>query len=94
MKLEKLLDKIDYTLVKGNIEVLVKDIAYDSRNVLDDYAFIALIGNNVDGHEYIDNAIDKIDKEYELVSIVPIIFSLDDEKLTKNIKHLEYLKLF
>ena len=58
MKLEKLLDKIDYTLVKGNIEVLVKDIAYDSRNVLDDYAFIALIGNNVDGHEYIDNAID------------------------------------
>ena len=58
MKLEKLLNKIDYTLVKGNIEVLVKDIAYDSRNVLDDYAFIALIGSNVDGHDYINNAID------------------------------------
>ena len=54
MKLEKLLEKIEYTLVKGNIDVLVKDIAYDSRKVLDDYAFVAVIGNNVDGHDYIE----------------------------------------
>jgi len=58
MKLEKLLEKIEYTLVKGNIDVLVKDIAYDSRKVLDDYAFVAIIGNNVDGHDYIENALD------------------------------------
>ena len=58
MKLEKLLDKIDYTLVSGSIDVLVKDIAYDSRKVLDDYAFVALLGSNVDGHDYIDQVID------------------------------------
>ena len=40
MKLEKLLDKIDYTLLKGNMDIEVKDIAYDSRNVDEGYAFI------------------------------------------------------
>ena len=35
MKLEKLLEKIEYTLVKGSLDVMVKDIAYDSRKVLD-----------------------------------------------------------
>ena len=59
MKLEKLLDKIDYTLLKGNMDIEVKDIAYDSRNVDEGYAFIAIVGNNVDGHDYIDSAIDK-----------------------------------
>ena len=84
MKLEKLLDKIDYTLVKGNCDLLVKDIAYDSRNVLDDYAFIALIGNNVDGHEYIDNAIDNgakviiVSKDIGVVEEDVTIIKVDD----------------
>ena len=29
MKLKKLLDKIDYTILNGNDEVEIKDIAYD-----------------------------------------------------------------
>jgi UDP-N-acetylmuramoyl-L-alanyl-D-glutamate--2,6-diaminopimelate ligase len=59
MKLRQLLKKIDYTLIKGNVEIDVCDIAYDSRNVCNNYLFIALIGNNVDGHDYIDMAIEK-----------------------------------
>lgn len=58
MKLEKLLDKIEYTLVKGSLEVEIKDIAYDSRMVEDNYVFISIVGSNVDGHDYIDNAIE------------------------------------
>lgn len=57
MELEKLLDKIEYKILKGNLDVVVSDIAYDSRNVLDDYAFVAIKGSNVDGHDYIDKAI-------------------------------------
>ena len=59
MKLKKLLNKIDYKLIKGNDDVEISDIAYDSRNVSDGYAFICIVGNNVDGHDYIDSAIKK-----------------------------------
>lgn len=78
MKLEKLLNKIDYTLLQGNIELNIKDLAYDSRNVLDDYAFIALNGNNVDGHDYINDAINNGAK----VIIVNKDITLDNKDIT------------
>ena len=84
MKLEKLLDKIEYTLVKGNLDVLVKDIAYDSRKVLDDYAFVAIIGNNVDGHDYVENALDSgakvliVSKDIGVVDSDITIVKVDD----------------
>ena len=59
MKLKKILEKIDYKLLKGSEEVEVCDLAYDSRNVSDGYVLVSIVGNNVDGHDYIDNAIEK-----------------------------------
>ena len=58
MKLEKLLEKIEYTLLKGSLDVDIRDIAYDSRKVEDNYVFVSIVGSNVDGHNYIDNAIE------------------------------------
>ena len=58
MKLNKLLEKIEYTLVKGNEEVEIKDLAYDSRNISEGYVFVSIVGNNVDGHDYINSAIE------------------------------------
>lgn len=78
MKLEKLLNKIDYTLLQGNIELNIKDLAYDSRNVSNGYAFIALNGNNVDGHDYINDAINKGAK----VIIVNKDITLDNKDIT------------
>ena len=57
MKLENLFDKIPYTLVKGNMDIEIKDIAYDSRNVKNDYLFVAISGSENDGHLYINDAI-------------------------------------
>ena len=57
MKLKKVLERVDYKLLKGNIEVEVCDLAYDSRKVMDGYIFVCLVGNDLDGHDYIDNAI-------------------------------------
>ena len=43
MKLEKLLEKIDYTLIKGSLDVNVKDIAYDSRKVKNSDVLLILL---------------------------------------------------
>ena len=57
MKLSELFKNIKYTLVKGDLDTEIKDIAYDSRNVKKDMMFVAIVGANVDGHDYIDIAI-------------------------------------
>ena len=58
MKLNKILEKVDYTKICGNEEVEISDLAYDSREVSDGYLYVAIVGNNVDGHDYIASAID------------------------------------
>lgn len=59
MKLEKLLINIDYELIKGSIDCEISDIIYDSRKVIKNCVFVALVGYNVDGHKYIEDAIAK-----------------------------------
>lgn len=59
MKLKEVLKNCEYELVSGNLDIDVKDIAYDSRNVDIGYMFVALSGFMVDGHEYIENAVSK-----------------------------------
>ena len=58
MKLREFLKDVKYELIQGDIELELKDIAYDSRNVDKDKAFVALKGFRVDGHDYIDKAIE------------------------------------
>lgn len=58
MLLKKILEDVDYKLIQGNINKDIKDICYDSRLATKDKAFVALCGFIVDGHDYIDKAID------------------------------------
>ena len=58
MKLRDLVKDVDYELVQGDLEYEVKDISYDSRRCDKDTIFVALKGFRVDGHDYIDKAID------------------------------------
>ena len=57
MTLLELCRDVEYELVKGNINIDILDITYDSRKANDSTAFVALSGFRVDGHDYIDNAI-------------------------------------
>ena len=59
MKLKKLLNSINYKLVQGNENIEIKDISYDSKIIKKNYAFICLIGKDKDGHEHINEAIEK-----------------------------------
>lgn len=57
MQLKKILKNIDYKLIQGNTNIDIKDISYNSKEIEKGYAFVALIGIDKDGHQYIDDAI-------------------------------------
>lgn len=57
MNVSKLLEGINYKIIKGVIDIEVKGISYDSRNINKDYMFVAMKGTQSDGHDYIKQSI-------------------------------------
>lgn len=58
MKLQDLLKNIDVIEIKGESNTVVTGVYTDSRKAVSGSAFIALKGVQVDGHQYINNALD------------------------------------
>ena len=93
MKLEKILNNIDYKLIKGSLDTEVAGLYYDSRKVTDGSAFICLSGTQVDGHDYIKSAIEKgattiiIEKDVEVSEDVTVV------KLPNTRKNLSLLAI-
>lgn len=58
MLLSKLLKNISYTIIKGNTDVEISDVIYDSRKVTEGTVFVALKGYNVDSHKFIPQAVE------------------------------------
>ena len=87
MTLKNLLNKIDYTLIKGNLDIEISDLIYDSRKVTAGTAFVCLVGYNTDGHQYIESAIEKgasaivVSKDVEIDSDVTVVRLMTQEKL-------------
>lgn len=59
MKLQDLLKKVDIVTIKGDEAKEVKMICTDSRNVGRGALFIAIRGVQVDGHNYVESAIEQ-----------------------------------
>ncbi len=57
MKLSEILSGINDLKAKGSIDLDIKSIACDSRKVTNDTLFVAITGYDVDGHDYIEEAI-------------------------------------
>lgn len=57
MKLEQLLQGVEYTLVQGDLSTEVRDIVYDSRKVAIDTAFICIVGTTRDSHDYAQDVV-------------------------------------
>lgn len=57
MKLQDLLKHVDVVDIKGEDNIDVTGIFTDSRKSIEGSAFIALAGVQVDGHQYVDNAL-------------------------------------
>ena len=91
MKLKEILSGIDYELVKGNIDTEVNNIYYDSRKVEKGSLFYAMEGSSVDGHDYIDSAIEKgasvivISKDVDIDSDVTVIKIKDSRRMLSKV---------
>lgn len=58
MKLEKLLSRINYTVVQGSLDIDITDVIYDSRKVIPGCVFVCLVGSAVDSHKFAQSAVD------------------------------------
>ena len=87
MKLKKLLYKIDYQLLQGNDMVDVSNLSYEFNKKLDNFVFVAIVGNNIDGHDYIDDAINNgarvviVSKKIDISNDITIIKVDDTNKI-------------
>ncbi len=57
MKLDELLRNVPCTAIKGPTDLPVAGIAYDSRQVRQDYLFVAIPGGQRDGMDFADEAV-------------------------------------
>lgn len=57
MFLRELLEAVEVRAAAGDPAMLIKGIAYDSRQVKPGFLFVAIEGFKTDGHEYIDDAV-------------------------------------
>lgn len=71
MDLAKIINGLEIEYIKGEKDLEINEIRYDSRNVEKGDLFICIQGFKTDGHKYIDDVIDKeanvvvIDKELD-----------------------------
>ena len=56
-KLNEILYRVPIEGVSGSTGGLVTDITLDSRNVIKNGMFVAINGHDIDGHNYIDEAL-------------------------------------
>jgi len=59
ISLQDILYKVRLLAVEGNMEAEVKDIQIDSRKVTTGSVFVAIRGVQVDGHHFINKAIEQ-----------------------------------
>lgn len=59
MKLNRLVAELDIEFVRGNLDLKINNISYDSRKSEPNSLFICIEGFKTDGHKYIDEAVRK-----------------------------------
>lgn len=58
MHLTEVIKELDYIEIKGSLDKEIQGIAYDSREVKEGYVFVAICGFTVDGHNYVNMALE------------------------------------
>lgn len=59
MKLEGLLQNVEYTVLQGDINKNIRWLSHDSREIVSDSIFVCINGYEEDGHSFIPIAIEK-----------------------------------
>ena len=82
MELKKILAGLEGLKVKGSLDIDVKNIRNNSKNVGPDDMFVAVKGFDVDGHEHIEEAMNNGAK------VIMAQEDIIDKKIIKEIKKL------
>lgn len=59
MLLTELLKDIEFEVLQGDVNTKITDLVYDSRKIIEKSVFVCLVGANVDGHTFINQAVEK-----------------------------------
>lgn len=59
MILFDILKDIEYEVLQGDINCEISDLVYDSRKITEKSVFVCLVGANVDGHTFVNQAVEK-----------------------------------
>lgn len=97
LSLEKILNYSSAELIKGPKNKKITNIVIDSRKVKENYLFIAIIGENQDGHQYIAEAVENgasaviVDRQIETEQFLNSELSiLKVENTTKALQNIAY----
>lgn len=78
MKLEQLLEGLEYELIKGSLDAQINDIQNDSRKIGEGSLFFCITGAVFDGHAYAEDVAKKgasvlvVEKDVDLPSDIPV----------------------
>jgi UDP-N-acetylmuramoyl-L-alanyl-D-glutamate--2,6-diaminopimelate ligase len=59
MELKALMENLSPVTVEGSLDRQISGVAYDSRRVTPGMIFVAIPGGNVDGHDFVNSAIER-----------------------------------
>lgn len=76
MFLNEILNGVDYTILNGSIDKEINKIEYDSRKIQKGDIFVCIKGFKVDGHDYIEKAIE---------GGASVIIALEEKEFIKDV---------
>ncbi|SHN29429.1 UDP-N-acetylmuramoylalanyl-D-glutamate--2,6-diaminopimelate ligase [Cyclobacterium lianum] len=82
-KLKDILYKVSLVSTRGDMETAISHLAFDSRKVQAGSVFIAMPGTQVDGHDYIEKALDR--------GAVAVVCEIMPRELREGIAYIQVL---
>lgn len=95
MKLQKLIEKLEYKVLQGGLELEISELVYDSRKVVLDSVFVCISGAVRDGHDFANEVVEKgakvliVEKEVSVSKEVTVI-KVDNTRLALALTSAAY----
>lgn len=79
MKLSKLVEKLQYTVIQGSTDIDITELIYDSRKAVKDSVFVCISGTVRDAHDFVNEVVEKgvsvlvVEKDVKVPETVTVI---------------------
>ena len=87
-ELRYLLEKLEYEVVQGSLDIQITEVVYDSRKVTEGCLFICIEGANFDGHTFAAQVAEKagvliVSKDVEGIPETVTVIKVKDTRYAK-----------